>query len=412
MARFCEIDETVPILTELKEIFGKVNNLEEVLGSGHIEDVETALAVVDVLNSALKGRELPLCVIPRLQSQIDLLATASHEKFKEEWNRSISIEKIATGTHLFVLDDARGIIKLLTMLMHQVLEYLSSNLQKMGVLEELADAFRKQLNENVLRPVVNGSSLARIDNGALLIEPSIQSESDIPENLNTVLTYISRYLPRSVLALLKTRTFPELINAILFHYLTERCPEPSSLPQTIDSLQHLNKIFIKSKWNAEINGRQWIQEVPHRWFANRQATVLSTVRSFLLTEQKSQESVKITEGIDISAVPQSGNVLKPEQVPEKTVDAGITANVDDEDEPDGWGFDAGDDDVDAPSENRDDEENNVDDAWNNWEDDEEEMGPAEPVSNAFPYAVSGIPDVLMDIVERILQEGEHFLMQE
>ena len=396
---------------ELKEIFQKVNDLEEVLEYGHMEDVEKALAVVDGLNSAFKARERPLLVIPRLQSQIDLLAMASHEKFKEEWNRSISIEKIETGTQLFVLDDVKGTIKLLTMLILPVLEHLSSNLRNIGVLEETADAFRKQLNDNVLRPLVNGSSLARIDNGAVLIEPSIQSETDIPENLNTVLTYISQHLPRSVLALLKTRTFPELINAILFHYLSERCPEPKTLPQTIDALQHLNEIFIKSKWHAEINGRQWIQEVPHLWFANRQATVLSTVRSFLLTEQTSQDSVNITKGIDILAPPQSENIPKPEQVPEKTVDAGITLNVDDEDEPDGWGFDAGDDDVDAPSENRDEDESTVDDAWNNWEDDEEEMEPAEAVSNAFPYAVSRIPDVLMDIVERILQEAEQLPMQ-
>ena len=298
------------------------------------------------------------------------------------------------------------------MLIDQVLEYLSSNLQKIGALEEIADAFCKRLNENVLRPVVKGSCLARNDNGALLVEPSNQSENDIPMNLDTVLTYLSHHLPRPVLALLKPRTSPELINAILTHYLRERSSEPASLPQTIDSLQYLNKILVKSKWPAAINGQQWIQEVPRLWFANRQATVLSNVRS-ILTKQTSHESVSITRGIDIMAIPQSGNVFDAGKAPAKTTDEEITANVDDEDEPDGWGFDSGDDDVDASAESGDDAENTVDDAWNNWEDDvEEEIEPAEAVSNAFPYAVSRIPDGLIDIVEQILQEREQLLLQE
>jgi len=108
MARFSEIEATVLVLTELKEIFTKVNDLEEVLESGHIEDVEKAVAVVDDLNSALKVHELPLSVMTRLQSQIDVLAVASHEKFKDEWNKSISIETTETVARLFVLDDTRG----------------------------------------------------------------------------------------------------------------------------------------------------------------------------------------------------------------------------------------------------------------------------------------------------------------
>jgi len=113
------------------------------------------------------------------------------------------------------------------------------------------------------------------------------------------------------------------------------------------------------------------------------------------------------------AIPQSGNVFDAGKAPAKTTDEEITANVDDEDEPDGWGFDSGDDDVDASAESGDDAENTVDDAWNNWEDDvEEEIEPAEAVSNAFPYAVSRIPDGLIDIVEQILQEREQLLLQE
>lgn len=98
----------MPILTEVKEFCLKLNDLEEVLESGHIEDVENAFNVVNGLHSFLKARELPLSIIPRLQSQIDLLAVASDEKIQTEWNKSVLIENTETGARLFILDDSKG----------------------------------------------------------------------------------------------------------------------------------------------------------------------------------------------------------------------------------------------------------------------------------------------------------------
>ena len=109
---------------------------------------------------------------------------------------------------------------------------------------------------------------------------------------------------------------------------------------------------------------------------------------------------------DLLAIPQSSDVPDLGKAPEKTVDGGITTNVDDEDEPDRWKFDAGDDDVDASIENGEYKTNTVDDACNNFEDLVEETESAEGFFNAFPYGGSKITD-LRDIIKEIIQEGNN-----
>jgi hypothetical protein len=109
MARYSEIDTIVPVLTELKETFAKVNGLEEILQSDRIEDIEEAFCMVNSLDSTIKTRGLPLSIIPQLKSQIDLLTIASRDKIKDQWNKSISITKAEAGDRLFILDDIKGI---------------------------------------------------------------------------------------------------------------------------------------------------------------------------------------------------------------------------------------------------------------------------------------------------------------
>jgi hypothetical protein len=288
---------------------------------------------------------------------------------------------------------------------------LSATLEKNGSLEERIIAFGRQLVTDVVRPIIdNRHAFTRVKNGDLLIEPRNGAEQadDVPlRHLENVFKYISLLLPPTAFTLLKSTTFPELITTILRYYLCERTASTGSLHNTIELFNELKKILIGANWPYEVNGEQWLQEVPHLWFANRRASLLSELRSFLLNNQPRHQNLLITKAIDILTEPKFapvtdiGRHLESENI--------VIVNVEDEDEPDGWGLNGGDDELNAaPAENGgEDDEDTVDDAWNTWDDDvEQAMEPEETSSNAFPYVVSSILEGLMDVVEQIISEGE------
>jgi hypothetical protein len=99
--------------------------------------------------------------------------------------------------------------------------------------------------------------------------------------------------------------------------------------------------------------------------------------------------------------------VRPEDPPENI--AAVATDDAEEDESDGWGFDDTDD-----AEKRVEESHDVDaaedeaepDAWN-WEDDDVEVDDSRADdTNSFPYSLSSIPEPLMELVARVLKEGE------
>jgi hypothetical protein len=113
MARSAEIIATVPVLSELKEIFAKVRGLEEQLASDcTIEDIECKFGASVVLNPGLKVQELPLSIGPRLRSHIETLEVKAREKAKEEWNASVLIGKTEDGVRIFILNNIDGGLKI------------------------------------------------------------------------------------------------------------------------------------------------------------------------------------------------------------------------------------------------------------------------------------------------------------
>jgi len=109
--RFAEIDATVPVLEELKDIFAKTKRLEEELASdGAIDDVDGEFRG-SIIYPGLKAHELPLSIGPRLESRVEALAVRRQEKVKEEWNKSVSIEKSEVGARILISNDIGGASK-------------------------------------------------------------------------------------------------------------------------------------------------------------------------------------------------------------------------------------------------------------------------------------------------------------
>lgn len=110
-ARSAEIDATLPLLSELKEMFAKVKGLEDDLASDFtIEDIEWNFGASIGLDPGLKIQDLPLSINSRLRSHIETLEFAAREKAKGEWNRSVLIGKTENGVRISILNNSnRGL---------------------------------------------------------------------------------------------------------------------------------------------------------------------------------------------------------------------------------------------------------------------------------------------------------------
>ena len=110
----------------------------------------------------------------------------------------------------------------------------------------------------------------------------------------------------------------------------------------------------------------------------------------------------ISSGIDILSEPKLAQII-PEKVKieePKIAAAGSEKDEDEDEEADGWGFDT--EDVDTAETSEDVEADN----WK-WDDEiPEDPAVTENDNNeSFPYALSSIPEGLLEIVQRILDEG-------
>ena len=141
---------------------------------------------------------------------------------------------------------------------------------------------------------------------------------------------------------------------------------------------------------------------------NRQAAFLSETREFILKEGFGK-NVVISSEIDITLEPKIS--VEEEHKGELMVKEAEKPQVEEEEEEtDGWGFDA------EGNENEESSENAEEDNWK-WEDDipdEEQVEEThdEQNSDSFPYSLSGIPDGLLEIVQRILDEGAQLQFSE
>ena len=128
-----------------------------------------------------------------------------------------------------------------------------------------------------------------------------------------------------------------------------------------------------------------------------------------MKESKNPKRVKISSGIDIlkEAQPVQQTVNGKENGRETKESAAKSAAPnfgDEEEDADGWNFDEEEPVAEEPMVEQTIETADEADAWDNWDDDIKEEQ-KEVNSDAFPYSISNIPDGLLEIVKRVLDEG-------
>lgn len=222
----------------------------------------------------------------------------------------------------------------------------------------------------------------------------------------SLITFLNTSFPQTVLHLLVIDLLPSLTTNLLTIFLPLHIPssitELQSFETLLDSVTQFDTHLVNLGWASETPLSLWVSQAPRVWFSNRQATFLAETREYVVRQNKQSNNVVISSGIDIMSEPKLAQTI-PEMVKTeepKTVSAGPEKNVEEEEEADGWGFD---------TEDVETEETSEDVEADNWKwDDEIPEDPAvteNDNSESFPYALSSIPEGLLEIIQRILDEG-------
>ena len=172
-------------------------------------------------------------------------------------------------------------------------------------------------------------------------------------------------------------------------------------------MEHFNALLVNLGWASDTPLSKWVADAPRIWFTNRQATFLSETRGFVIREVKNQKNVVVSSGIDILSDAKAVNSEAIQEENSKTgySDDPIDKPDEDEDEDedsatDAWGFDAEEDTEDTAEVIEDEEP----DSWNLDDELEDTVAMIDNL-DAFPYSLSTIPGGLMEIIERLLNEG-------
>lgn len=284
---------------------------------------------------------------------------------------------------------------------------LVSNLESFGILEPKVSTLGTNLGELFIAPILRGDHSAMVKDGLVVKkESSPQTLAAILLSLATVVTYISKSLPQHVLKTLIPKLLPILTTNLIKSSLSSHIPsEISDLALFDDMLKAVNEYnehLINLSWIKRSTNTlsKWISDAPNVWFSNRRATFLLETRKFVLGELTNQTNVVISSDFDIMTEPQLMDKKPSESIQSATNSVQETSQTTDEDdETDGWGFGAEEEAVEDPG-----EDTEVD-GWK-WDDEiDDENVEASRNTGSFPYSLSTIPDGLMEIVGRVLSEG-------
>jgi hypothetical protein len=303
-----------------------------------------------------------------------------------------------------------------------------------GILQVKLPELTKLLLDNFISPLLKGNYSISISNQTL----TLQRESN-PSDLNTkftslslFITYISSSLHPRALRSLKPEFLPSIIEIIQETILSTTTSIPVSELHHFDNLVkqvlHLNRHFVDLEWARSTSLKDWADHAPQIWFEGRQAVFLNDTR-ILVGEFFDSPDIVITHGIDIMA--DLSNQEHPLQTDTSTSSSVLSQNngqlgpkigesdVIDEDESDGWKFDEEEEEEVGTSE-VDDNNNPLDTSEWKWEDNDDELenGNDKVIadddngnnndnndSDAFPYSISAIPDKLMDLINKLLDES-------
>ena len=286
-----------------------------------------------------------------------------------------------------------------------------SNLKRYDLLQERVSMLAQSVQRQFIQPLLQGH-IALESKVALVAKKVETTERRHPESILTdiiaLLTYLSTTIPQLLLDPLRSALLPTLIDDVVAFFSLHSTSSIHDLPafnNLVNAVTQLESHIINLGWATETRLSKWTQGTSI-WFSNRLSTVLLETRNAVLRESKTRKSVLISTGIDISNIPEPVNLPRAVGTDitvdtEQNQEPEPVAENKDDDEPDAWGFDTGDDELDETTE----VSLGVDtDSWN-WNEENDDITPSAENPDSFPYTLSSIPDSLMRIVEQILNEG-------
>jgi hypothetical protein len=318
-----------------------------------------------------------------------------------------------------------------------------SNLISYDLLQGQVSNLAQSIQRHFLQPLLQGH--IGLDDDAALVAKNLDTSPRNPESIlkdiTRLVTYLSTTFPSNLLDPLIAVLLPMLIDGILSFLLLHSVSSIAELPafnSLVNAVAHLETHIVNSGWAKETPLSKWAQGTSI-WFSNRQSTLLLETRKMVIRESKTLTTVLISSGIDIgsnpvSLLPPTVGKDVPMEVEQKKEPRTNNNDEDDEDDPNAWGLDSADDEVVEKKEpvannnHDDDDDDDEPDAWgldtaddeveeppevsrnldtDSWDwnenNDDDKRFSRDP--NSFPYTLSSIPDSLMEIVERILNEG-------
>jgi hypothetical protein len=303
------------------------------------------------------------------------------------------------------------------LLIHELtiaLEAVISNLRSFGILQPRITTLNTILRENYIQPLLTGQHILNVHTSLSI---SQKSETQPPEKifkyLASLVTFLSTSFPHSVLQPLIPELLPSLTTDLLMDFLPSHIPlfitELETFDVLLDSVTQFDTHLVNLGWASETPLSLWVSQAPRVWFTNRQALFLSETREFI-TENKDGKIIVISSGIDITIEPRIHEKSGDSEMDAKVAVKVEKARDDEEEETDGWGFDA------EGDESEEVNDVNEEDNWK-WEDDlpeEAQVEESEKPQNSenFPYSLSNIPDGLLEIVQRVLDEAAQLQFSE
>lgn len=295
------------------------------------------------------------------------------------------------------------------------MDVLVSPLKSFRIFDQKVSDLVEGLANNVIRRILNGNQTIQVIDSEFNVNQSSQEQSPdrIFGDLTTLTSFLCAIFPRAILDHLVPSLLPSLTTNLLAQFLPSYIPSSLNLLENFDSLvfavEQFENHIVNLGWSDETPLANWVSEASKIWYANRLACYLDETRELVVKESKNPKRVKISNGIDIlkeaQPVQQTVNGKENGRETKESASKPIAPSfVDEEEEADGWNFDDVEPVVEEPVVEETTETAEEADAWDNW-DDETKEEQKDVNGDAFPYSISNLPDGLLEIVKRVLDEG-------
>lgn len=271
----------------------------------------------------------------------------------------------------------------------------------------------QSIEQHIVKPLLRGHTVLESKDDTLMTTSFGQSHPQNPESIisdiTTLVGFLSGNMPPTLLDSLTSALLPAMVGDILAFLSLRNASSIDDLPEfntLVSVVAHLESQIVNSGWSTETALSKWANGTSI-WFSNRQSTVLAETRNMIIRESSKLKPVLISRGVDICAklTTLGPSAVGKEDAPAMEVEHQKQAlgegNDEDEDEPDAWGFDVADEEVEEPA---DVNGGPVAESWE-WNEDNEDLNTSVADNpDSFPYTVSSIPDSLQEIIDRILNE--------